>query len=107
MILLVYEWIYEPYLSIDSSHRKIYIDELCNIDEKTKHFKYTIESCLERLNSSEQIILKRLEWSSGTMPTLIDSIREFESKRKIRNEYFIVSNFTSIHKKSVGHSGFK
>jgi hypothetical protein len=91
MILLAFEWTYDPYLDEVLSYRRKFLNELDNMEEKIKHFKQTIESCLERLNSLELNILKRLEWSSGTIPSLSDNIKEFEIKRKTRNEYFIVS----------------
>ena len=61
------------------------------IQIKLKDFENKTGNLLEKLNSSESSILKRLEWAVPSTPALVDVIKVFETQRKKRNDFFKVN----------------
>ena len=76
----------------DQSNRAMVVGELEQLCANFTSSNGQLSELLEKLNASEQQILKRIEWASGANPSLSETIREFESQRKLRNSYFVVIN---------------
>lgn len=95
-IKLSYEWLYDvlivKHIQTDS-YRQVILAELDKIQPKLKQYNQAVTCALDKLNSTEQNILKRLEWASGSNPSLIEVTKVFETQRKKRNDYFKVNFF--------------
>ena len=91
--MISFEWIFDVFISKHlqtDSYRKTVLNEMEKIQTKLKDFEYKTSIALEKLNSAEVNILKRLEWALPSTPALIDVIKVFELQRKKRNDFFKV-----------------
>lgn len=85
---------YFDYLSEDQSEqssRAMVVNELEQLCANLTSNNGQCDELLEKLNASEQQILKRVEWASGANPSLTETVKEFQAQRKQRNNYFLVS----------------
>jgi hypothetical protein len=73
------------------THRKTIFTDVDKLQRNLKATGQSVFQLLDKLNATEQIILKRLEWAVGALPTLHDTIKTFETKRKKRNDLYKVS----------------
>jgi hypothetical protein len=91
--MISFEWLYDVFISKHlktESYRKLALNEMEKIQQKLKDFEQKSSNALEKLNSAEQTILKRLEWAVPSKPALNDVKKVFEEQRKKRNDFFKV-----------------
>jgi hypothetical protein len=69
-----------------SINRNALINRVQELFKEIKNNTNSINSLTDKLNSLEQPILKRLEWTAGANPNLLDTLKGFESIRNRRNE---------------------
>lgn len=89
-------WFYD--IVVDSnqaevdSHRSKVLKHLEQIVLRLNASNCQLTEIIEKLNSSEQPIQKRLEWASASNPGLSETIKLFEDQRKSRNNYYKIEN---------------
>lgn len=102
--MISFEWLYDAFISKHlqkDSYRKTVLNEMEKIQVKLKEFESKSSNALEKLNSAEVNILKRLEWALPSTPALVDVIKVFEIQRQRRNEFFKVIVFSLFFNKNL------
>lgn len=73
-----------------STERTALIYQLEEIKTSINANNDELHNLMEKLNNSEQPILKRIEWAAGSNPSLLDTVKTFETRRMQRTNTFKV-----------------
>ncbi len=97
-ISVSFDWLYETSLQSKNKplidiHRKTLFADVDKLQKILKAQEQAFVQVFDRLNNTEQLILKRLEWAVGALPTLHDTIKSFELQRKKRNDSYKVDTW--------------
>jgi len=79
-------WYFDNALTAPKMNRKNLVKRL---EETLKELKtLNLNEFIEKLTASEQTILKRLEWAASSQPGLVDTVKAFESERRLNSSYY-------------------
>ena len=99
-IQAAFEWFNDPYLTegriknqhFINSQRQTILDQLDIFFSSLNSFNTQLNLNLDKINTCEQNILKRLEWASGSNPSLNETMKSFDILRKKRNNNLTKEN---------------
>lgn len=90
--MFAFKWLYDEMFEKkgENSYRSVFMSEIDQTLVKIDKYDKNLARCLDNINNCEQVIVKRLQWNAGTVPSMHETIKQFELKRKKRNDYFKV-----------------